>query len=70
MAGKTHKAARCAICGATVIVWKRGKLSAKTLRALAVADHIAMSHPVQWAVATGRMIDYDVTYKCWEGGKA
>ena len=44
MKSKTHKPASCPVCRATVIVWKRDKLPARLLRALALADHVTTSH--------------------------
>ena len=44
MPNNTHAPGNCPICGATIIVWKRGKLSAQLLRVLAVADHVRTLH--------------------------
>lgn len=42
---KTHKSARCPLCSTTVIVWRMGALPASLLRALALVDHVRVSHP-------------------------
>ena len=44
MESKTHKAAHCPICNATIIVWKRSGIKASLLRALATASHVRASH--------------------------
>lgn len=41
----THSSTACPICQARVIVWKRGTLKARLLRALALASHVRAAHP-------------------------
>lgn len=41
-----HAPAICPLCHCTVMVWKHGKLSASLLRALALAEHVKVLHPV------------------------
>jgi len=59
----THKSTKCEVCGTIVIVWKRKGISARTLRALALADHIRTLHPELWNPAKREGIESAVAAK-------
>lgn len=47
MERKAYKASKCPKCDALVMVWKRKGLKASLLRALAMADHLKVSHGIR-----------------------